>query len=395
MTQDSGNLRGRLAERARNTPATREPAGEVAQQTTSPARDRVIDLIERQKEQIARALPKHMDADRLARIVITVCRQTPRLLECTPESLLRAVMLTSQLGLEPGPLGHAWFIPFRNNKTGKYEVQWIMGYTGMIDLAYRSGKLLSIEAREVCGNDEFEIEYGLHPKLIHRPATKGDRGKPWYYYGIAHFKDGGHYYLGMSKSDVDLRRARSKASGQGPWVTDYDAMARKTLIRAMRPYLPMSVEFANAAALDGTSSGEYLQPMIEAGRLIPEEVDPPQGVVVDAEPAQLGDAGEPPLGDEPPPLDDPWAPPATDETATAEPDENGEPVTERKTRRMFAQMREKGIVDREQRLRLMARILGLDELPSSKVLVERQVDFIIEEMKVLDLPVIQEWAGQV
>lgn len=236
--QTSDRLRGNVAQRAQNQPAQQ---GNGKQPT-------IHDLINQQRAEIARALPSHLNADRLARVVLTVLKTNPKLLEATPQSLLAALMLSAQLGLEPGPLGHCYFVPFRNK--GQLEVQWIIGYKGLIDLARRSGQILSIEAREVCEHDEFEFEYGLDEKLVHRPNMLGDRGRPVAFYGIARFKDGGRYVLVMSKADVDAHRARSKSSDSGPWVTDYMAMARKTVIRAMAPFLPLNVEAAQAMGAD-------------------------------------------------------------------------------------------------------------------------------------------------
>jgi recombination protein RecT len=203
----------------------------------------VGDLIEQLRPQIERALPNTMSADRFARIVLTTLRTSPNLAKCNPHSLMAACMLSAQLGLEPGPLGHAYFVPF-----GK-EVTFIIGYRGMLDLARRSGEISSIEAREVCANDKFDYAFGLEPKLTHVPAT-GERGEPTHYYGIAKFSDGSYYFEVLSKEDVDGYRKRSRASNGGPWVTDYSAMARKTVIRRMAPYLPLSPEAARAVASD-------------------------------------------------------------------------------------------------------------------------------------------------
>lgn len=203
----------------------------------------VSDLIEQLRPQIERALPNTMSADRFARIVLTTLRTSPNLAKCDPHSLMAACMLSAQLGLEPGPLGHAYFVPY-----GK-EVTFIIGYRGMLDLARRSGEIKSIEAREVCANDKFDYAFGLEPKLTHVPAT-GERGEPTHYYGIAKFADGSYYFEVLSKQDVDSYRKRSRASDKGPWHTDYSAMARKTVIRRMAPYLPLSPDAARAVASD-------------------------------------------------------------------------------------------------------------------------------------------------
>ncbi|WP_079480592.1 recombination protein RecT [Halobacillus salinus] len=198
-----------------------------------------------------RALPKHMDADRLGRIAMTTIRQNPKLLECSIPSLMGAVMQAAQLGLEPGLIGHCYLVPFWNGKLKQTDVQFIIGYKGMIDLARRSGHIESIYAHAVYENDDFEYELGLHPKLVHKPAT-GARGELTFVYSVAHFKDGGYQFEVFSKSDVDLIKERSKAGKYGPWQTDYEEMAKKSVIRRMFKYLPISVEIQNQASNDET-----------------------------------------------------------------------------------------------------------------------------------------------
>ena len=200
--------------------------------------------------EIEKALPKHMDADRMARIALTTIRTNPKLLECSVPSLLGAVMQAAQLGLEPGLIGHCYLVPFKNNKTGQSEVQFIIGYKGMIDLARRSGQIENIYAHAVYSNDEFDYELGLEPKLKHKPYMNGDRGEFIGVYAVAHFKGGGYQFEFMPKEEIEKRRKRSKAANAGPWVTDYEEMAKKTVIRHMWKYLPISIEIQQQAAQD-------------------------------------------------------------------------------------------------------------------------------------------------
>jgi recombination protein RecT len=262
------DLANRVAQRAETAPA---PTSDTDK---TPAPRSIYSLIDAQRSEIARALPKHMDADRLARIAVTTLRQTPRLLECTSTSLLGALMLSAQLGLEPGPLGHCYFVPFWNKnaewtdaegrkRKGSYEVTWMIGYKGIIDLARRSGQLLSIEARPVYTNDHFEFAYGLDDRLEHRPALDSDRGEIRAFYGIARFKDGGRYFVVLSKDEVDAHRSRSKSKDDGPWVTDYVPMGCKTVVRVMAPFLPLSPELAGAMEHDDAVHRDIAPDMIE------------------------------------------------------------------------------------------------------------------------------------
>jgi recombination protein RecT len=210
----------------------------------------IAELITKQAQQIERAVPRHVSADRLARIALTELRRTPRLNDCTPQSVLGAVMLCSQLGLEPGgPLGQAFLVPFRNSDAGTTECQFVLGYKGIIDLAFRSGRMVDIQAREVHEADAFAYRYGLAEQLDHTPA-RGERGAVVAYWALARFTGGGHVFTVMSPADVELHRARSKAKDAGPWRTDYDAMAKKTAVRTLAPFLPMSAELAEQLATD-------------------------------------------------------------------------------------------------------------------------------------------------
>ena len=212
-------------------------------------------MLEAYKGELARALPKHMTADRLARVALTECRKTPKLLQCKPESLFGAVVQAAQLGLEPGgALGHCYLIPFKD------DVQFIVGYRGMIDLARRSGQIQSLNAVAVYEGDEFECTLGLNPDIKHRPnwenANREDPRKLIFVYAVAKLKDGGVQFEVMSRKEVDAIRSRSRSSGSGPWVTDYVAMSLKTVIRRLFKYLPVSIEMQKAVVIDEqTESG--------------------------------------------------------------------------------------------------------------------------------------------
>lgn len=198
--------------------------------------------IEANKAEMARALPRHMDVDRLTRIALTTIRTTPKLLECKPASLVAACMQAAQLGLEPGLIGQCYLIPFGQ------ECTFIIGYRGMIDLARRSGNVQTITAHEVYENDLFELEYGLDEHLKHIPWHVRDDeefAEPGRFRGaymVAKFHDGGWFCHYMPAAEIDAHRRRSKASSNGPWVTDYVEMAKKTVVRAAWKWLPISVE---------------------------------------------------------------------------------------------------------------------------------------------------------
>ncbi|MEO4053404.1 recombination protein RecT [Solibacillus sp. CAU 1738] len=212
----------------------------------------IEDYLKQMAPAMAQALPKHMDIDRVMRLAMTTIRTTPALREADVSSLLGAVMQAAQLGLEPGLMGHCYLLPFKNNKKGITEVQFIIGYKGMIDLARRSGHIESIYSHAVYEKDHFEFELGLEQKLVHKPSMESDRGQFIGAYAVARFKDGGYQFEFMPKSEIEKRKGRSKAanSSYSPWATDYEEMAKKTVVRHMWKYLPISVEMQQQVAYD-------------------------------------------------------------------------------------------------------------------------------------------------
>lgn len=238
--------------------------------------DNIRGLLERMMPQISRALPKHLTPERMTRIALTELRKVPKLLTCTPESFCGAIMACSQLGLEPGSaLGQIYLIPY-----GK-DVQVILGYKGMIELARRSGQIVSLSAHEVHENDTFEFEYGLQEKLRHVPSLK-ERGALIAVYAVSHFVGGGHQIEVMSKQDVDKVRARSKSGNSGPWVSDYNEMAKKTVLRKLFKYLPISIEKLQlATALDEQADLGQQDTREIMGHTYDEEIDYSTGEVVE------------------------------------------------------------------------------------------------------------------
>lgn len=209
--------------------------------------------IKEQKKNYVQVLPKHMDVERFSRVVIAAVAKTPQLLQCTPESVLTAVAQAASLGLEPtGVLGSAYLVPYRTKVGDAYKTvcQLIIGYRGLIDLARRSGQIESIEAHVVREGDTFEVEYGLNPKLVHKPNWENTDGELRFVYAVARLKGGAVQYEVMSKAQIDKVRDSSKAGKSGPWVDHYEEMARKTVVRRLAKYLPLSVEFHDAIAAE-------------------------------------------------------------------------------------------------------------------------------------------------
>ena len=207
----------------------------------------IFDVIQAGAKQFATALPKHINTDRFVRIAITTIRQNPKLAQCSQESLLGALMVSAQLGLEPGTLGQCYLIPYGR------ECQFQIGYKGMIELLRRSGQLKDIYAYSVYENDDFEITYGLDRNLIHKPNLE-NKGNFLGCYCVAILKDGAKAFEYMTKEEIETHAKKfSKTFGNGPWKTDFEAMAHKTVVKKMLKWLPLSVEFLENIEKDDKS----------------------------------------------------------------------------------------------------------------------------------------------
>lgn len=208
------------------------------------------------KKQLALAVPKHLNADRMARIAATEVRKNKALLNTEPTSFLGSVMQAAQLGLEPGSaLGQAYLVPYGN------QCQLIIGYKGMIDLARRSGQVLSLNAYAVREGDDFNFQLGLKPDIHHVPSLEADRIKKpiTYVYAVATLQGGGYQFEVMSRAEVEAVRAKAKS--KNIWNTYFEEMAKKTVIRRLFKYLPVSIEALEITNADAKrEAGEKVEP---------------------------------------------------------------------------------------------------------------------------------------
>ena len=211
------------------------------------------------KGEIARALPRHLNADTMTRIALTCFRMNARLAECQPASVFACVIQASQLGLRPGLMGECYLIPFRQREEG-YVCTLQIGYQGMLELVRRSGMVDSISAHLVREADEFSVQWGTEPGIHHRPFLDGDAGRVRLVYAVARLKGGGTHAELMTLQDIERIRNRSqnvinakRYGKETPWDTDWEEMARKTVLRRICKYLPKSPDLATALALDDSA----------------------------------------------------------------------------------------------------------------------------------------------
>ena len=197
--------------------------------------------------QIESALPRTIGIQRFMSGVYTLMR-TPSLRACTTESIVGGMLLAAQSGLELNTvMGQAWLVPFWNDSKKVKEAQFILGYRGIVDLGYRSGGVADIVAREVYEGDKFDFEYGLHPKLMHKPNLK-ERGEITAFYALARLTTKGAPFevldisQVLAKKEAALKKAKDPKNPMLPWNAHFVAMGRKSCITPLKPWLPLSVE---------------------------------------------------------------------------------------------------------------------------------------------------------
>lgn len=223
----------------------------LKQQTGLTKPTTIQDLLASLKPQVALALPRHLNAERMIRIALTCVRTTPKLAECEPQSIIASVMIGAQLGLEPGILGQGYLIPYKN-KQGKYICTFVPGWQGILDLVNRCGKA-SAWTGAVYQGDEFEWSLGDRPHIDHRPS--GDEGVLTHCYSVARIK-GSDWPIVEVWPLSKIRKHRDKYNNVGQQHYSYrheEMYGRKTPLLQVLKYVPRSVELAAVYSLEGAS----------------------------------------------------------------------------------------------------------------------------------------------
>lgn len=283
------------------------PASVTKNVTEQPKPKSLPDLIKESTKELARALPKHLTAERIARIALTCIRLTPKLTECTPESFMGSLFTAAQLGLEPVG-GRAYLIPFKksfkvgNDWKSKYECVLVVGYKGLADLFYRHDKAVELAWGTVHEKDDFTYQYGTESFLKHVPA-RGDRGGVIGFYVVAKLEGGGRPFMFMSREECMAHGQRhsktfDKKANEGagafykdsPWATNPDSMCLKTVLIQLAKLLPLSIELQQAIQADETSRN-FREGIDNALEILPEPFEDVEVVPASAAPAAAaGDA---------------------------------------------------------------------------------------------------------
>lgn len=210
----------------------------------------VANFIAQLQPEISRALPKHLNGERIARLAITVVRQSVRdsapgksLADCSPESFAGSLLTAAALGIEPGVNQEAYLVPYKG------ECTLIVGYQGFAKLFWQHPLAKHLDAHAVHEHDEFDYAYGLRPYLKHKPARGGERGRVTDYYAVAELSTGASAFVVLSADEVKaLRGGKVGPSGNIPDPQHW--MERKTALRQLVKLLPKSTNLIAALAVD-------------------------------------------------------------------------------------------------------------------------------------------------
>ena len=197
-----------------------------------------------------KSISKHLNADRAFMFMSVSVRNNPKLLECTPMSIVSSLVAISLSGLDVAS-NEAYVVPYKNYKTGKTYAIPITSYRGDIKNMYRfkvdsnTPLIKYIYVSEVKEKDLFDVSGGSEVKIIHKPNYREERGEVFAYYAIAKLHTGGEVFSIMTKKEVeDYANKYSKSKDwntkklTGPWSTEFDEMAKKTVIKSLLKFVP-------------------------------------------------------------------------------------------------------------------------------------------------------------
>ena len=241
-----------------------KPATDVATKPTNKelaktTRDKYIALVNSEKlnEQMVKSVYDNNPCTvrRIGALMLNAAVKTPALYEATQASVMKVLLDCCAYGIEPNGRD-AHVLPYRNRKTGTVEAQLMIDYKGMITLAAKSERVSTVFAEIVCKNDSFTWKNGV---IDHVVDFFADRGDMIGVYAVATMKDGSKVSQVLSKNEVDATRSRSRSKDSGPWVTDYNEMAKKSAVRRLSKYLPLSPSAVAAIEADDEHNFDFSQ----------------------------------------------------------------------------------------------------------------------------------------
>lgn len=210
------------------------------------------------KKKFELLMPKGGDSDQIVADAIQMLEATPKLRECDPMSVLGGLVTISQLNLRPGVLGEAWLVPMFNGRERKFQATLVVGYQGYLKLAYNSEQVKHVESRVVYEGDVFDFSFN-NEQLVHKPDFTKPKGRPIAFYAVVHMANG-HTHVERPFTYAEMEEHRDKfamakkkdGTVVGPWVQNFEAMARKTMILRALKYLPKSISYQTAEVVDSS-----------------------------------------------------------------------------------------------------------------------------------------------
>lgn len=202
--------------------------------------EQIRDLVKSYQPAMEKLLGKSLSAERMTQIALINIGKIPKLAECSPASLMGAILESTRLGLEPGAgAGHTWLIPFYNKRKERMEVQLIPDYRAIVKRLKTHAGAAVVFAEAVYQNDQFEHGAGPEGLFLNWRPADGDRGPIVKYFACAWAKD--KTLLGVNVMTIEEIKAiqkRSKAGSSGPWISDPVWMAKKTVVRPLNKLIP-------------------------------------------------------------------------------------------------------------------------------------------------------------
>lgn len=219
-------------------------------------------IIPRLRDVMSEAARRYLTPERIAKVALTAASRQPKLYQCTGASLMLAFMKAAEWGLEPNGY-HAHLIPRWNrqinDKKGAYEAHYQTDYKGLVELLHRTGKVVRVEAQVIHENElgGFCFVVGARPHVSFQPLLTGEKGKPVGAYALIELTTGGIVPEYMQLDEIEAVRKRSASANDGPWVTDYEMMCRKTVLRRCAKLAPLC-EVAQLIAAETADEAETI-----------------------------------------------------------------------------------------------------------------------------------------
>lgn len=204
--------------------------------------------LEKFKPQLALALPKHLNADRMARLALTAFSQSSTLQNCDPKTIVASIMIAGQMGLEIGVSGQGYLVPYKGRCT------FVPGWQGIVDIVNRSGRA-TVWTGAAFQGDEFEYALGDSPFVRHQPSGEDDPKKITHVYAIGRVN--GQQWPVIEVWPIErVRRHFNKNNKVGASHyanAHWEMYARKIPLLQVCKYMPKSIELNRAVEADAAA----------------------------------------------------------------------------------------------------------------------------------------------